>query len=241
MTERGVAAVTRDACSLAIGPSWLSWDGTALTFWIDEVTAPWPSRPLPARVRGKVKVTPEALTGRRFVLDRNGRHRWWPIAPCSHIEVELERPALSWSGSGYLDTNDGDEPLEAGFGHWDWARASLRGGKEAALLYDVVDRRGGRSNLALHTDASGRLSEVEPQKPVPLPRTLWRMPRATRAEDEGGAKVAATLEDTPFYARSLLSTKLFGETAPAIHESLSLDRFRTPIVKMMLPYRMPRR
>ena len=67
------------------------------------------------------------------------------------------------------------------------------------------------------------------------------MPRATRSEVEGGAKVAATLEDTPFYARSLLSTKLFGETAPAVHESLSLDRFRTPIVKMMLPYKMPRR
>jgi len=241
MTERGRGAVERDESAFRIGPSWMSWDGNCLTFWIDEMTVPWPSHPWPSRIRGKVRLYPAALTGRTFMLDQAGRHRWWPVAPCSRIEVELDRPGLSWSGSGYFDTNDGDEPLESCFSHWDWARACLGQGKEAALLYDLTDRRGRKMSLALHTDASGRIDEVQPLKPVRLPRTLWQMRRATRADAEGGASVNATLEDTPFYSRSLLSTNLFGQSALAIHETLSLDRFRSTLVKMMLPYRMPRR
>ena len=50
-----------------------------------------------------------------------------------------------------------------------------------------------------------------------------------------------TLEDTPFYTRSLLSARLLGERVAAVHESLSLDRFRTGWVQMLLPFRMPRR
>jgi carotenoid 1,2-hydratase len=52
--------------------------------------------------------------------------------------------------------------------------------------------------------------------------------------------VRRTLEDTPFYARSVLQTRLLGQDAIAVHESLSLDRFRNPIVQAMLPFRMPR-
>jgi carotenoid 1,2-hydratase len=234
MTERGEKAVARGSSAFLVGPSAMCWEGDRLVFHINEVTVPFPSR-----IRGTVRLIPEAVTERRFMLDPNERHRWWPVAPCSRIEVDLERPDLRWSGSGYFDNNDGDEPLEDGFTHWDWARASLDNGKSAALLYDVIDRKGQHSNLALRADPSGRVSEVEPPSPVRLPRTLWRMPRATRAE--GGASVKATLEDAPFYARSLLSTKLMGQEALAMHESLSLDRFRTGIVKAMLPFRMPRR
>ena len=50
-----------------------------------------------------------------------------------------------------------------------------------------------------------------------------------------------TLEDGPFYARSLLDTRLLGEPAMAVHESLSLQRFRAPWVQVLLPFRMPRR
>jgi carotenoid 1,2-hydratase len=52
--------------------------------------------------------------------------------------------------------------------------------------------------------------------------------------------VVATLQDTPFYARSVVSTEWYGTPATAMHESLSLDRFRTPWVQAMLPFRMPR-
>ena len=49
-----------------------------------------------------------------------------------------------------------------------------------------------------------------------------------------------TLEDAPFYARSVVSAKLLGEHVTLMHESLSLDRFRMPMVQAMLPFRMPR-
>ncbi len=236
MTERGRGAIDRDVSFYRIGPSHLRWDGNALTVWIDEITFP-----IPSRIRGSVRLIPHAMTDRRFVLDAKNRHRWWPVAPCSRIEVELERPALTWSGTGYFDMNDGDEPLEAGFRYWDWSRASFDRGRRAALLYDVISRDNRRQSLALRSDGSGALEEVEPPQTVKLGRTRWLMPRSTRADGEEGASVRATLEDTPFYARSELTTRLFGQEAPAMHESLSLDRFRTQIVKSMLPYRMPRR
>ncbi len=49
-----------------------------------------------------------------------------------------------------------------------------------------------------------------------------------------------TLEDTPFYARSLVGLRLIGERTVGVHESLSLDRVAHPIVRAMLPFRMPR-
>jgi carotenoid 1,2-hydratase len=64
--------------------------------------------------------------------------------------------------------------------------------------------------------------------------------RETRSDD-GAAVIARTFEDTPFYARSLARTSLAGESLACIHESLSLDRFANPLVKLMLPFRMPRR
>ena len=79
--------------------------------------------------------------------------------------------------------------------------------------------------------------EALPEPPrTPLPRTMWRLHRTTRGE----ARVAKTLEDTPFYARAVLAQRLFGEDVVGVHESLSLDRFKAPIVQAMLPFRMPR-
>jgi carotenoid 1,2-hydratase len=39
----------------------------------------------------------------------------------------------------------------------------------------------------------------------------------------------------------VLSSRLLGEEVNAVHESLSLDRFRTRWVQTLLPFRMPRR
>jgi carotenoid 1,2-hydratase len=236
MTERGCQFTARDEGEFRIGPSEVAWDGDALRFDIDEVATP-----LPFPVKGRVTLRPQALTAGPLTLDAAGRHRWWPVAPCSQIEVELDRPALRWSGSGYFDMNDGDEALQDGFSFWNWSRISLDGGKRAALLYDVIDRRGAANGLALHVDERGLVSRIEPPKPVRLPRTLWQMRRETRADESGGAKIRSTLEDTPFYTRSLLSTHILGQQAPAMHESLSLDRFRSRWVQALLPYRMPRK
>jgi carotenoid 1,2-hydratase len=236
MTERGEASVARDCETFELGPSRVFWDGDCLTFEIDER-----GTPLPLPVRGTVRLHVPAMTGGPLLLDAAGRHRWWPVAPSARIEVALDRPSARWSGSGYFDMNDGDEALEDGFSYWDWSRASLDGGRRAALLYDVTCRTGEKRGLALHVDERGDVEEIEQPRIQKLARTLWMMPRTTRAEAPGGARIVRTLEDTPFYTRSLLSTRLLGQQAPAIHESISLDRFRSRWVQALLPYRMPRR
>lgn len=234
MTERGRKQLHRDASALAIGPSRLSWDGDGLTIEIDERGAP-----LPRRIRGTVRVRPQVLTKAPMDLDAEGHHRWWPIAPESRVEVALEQPGLHWSGNGYLDSNSGDEPLEAGFRNWDWSRARLRQG--SAVLYDMCFRDGSRRSLALRFDRQGAMEPFEPPPAAALPRTFWwRIPRATQSEPGSQARVLETLEDTPFYARSTVRAQLLGESVTAFHESLSLTRFETRWVKLLLPFRMPR-
>ena len=221
MTERGRGSLSRTASTLTIGRSTLAWDGSSLLVEIDEVTAP-----LPSRIRGRVRLHPAAVTEHGVDLDGRGRHRWWPIAPKAEVEVALDQPSLRWSGTGYLDTNSGDEPLEAGFTRWDWSRAPLRRG--TAILYDAERRDGTRQATALHCHPSGAVEEFDPPPEAPLPRTFWRVARGTRADAGHGPTVAQTLEDAPFYARSVLRTHLLGEPATAMHESLSLDRFPAP-------------
>ena len=181
---------------------------------------------------------PAALPEASFGLDAAGRHRWRPIAPCSTIEVELTEPSLRWSGPAYFDINAGDEPLESAFSHWDWSRAITPAG--TAILYDVQRRSGDDLGIAMLVDQAGEVRMLDCPPATGLPKTLWRMPRTTRADAGHKPTVRHTLEDAPFYARSLLTSHLGGSPAVAIHESLSLDRFRTAWVKALLPFRMPR-
>ena len=232
LTERGRGAVARDAHTLCIGRSVLSWDGAALTIDIDEVTAP-----VPSRLRGRVRIEPAAIETRVRTLDTAGRHRWSPIAPCARAAVEFASPSRRWSGPAYFDTNDGDAPLERDFVQWHWCRAPLADG--TVVIYEAARRDGTATNLAMRYDTKGGVLDFEPPPPVRLPRTRWGIERPTRAD--GPARVVRTLEDAPFYSRSVLATTMFGEPAAAIHESLSLDRFAAPWVQAMLPFRIPRR
>ncbi|WP_019012950.1 hypothetical protein [Elioraea tepidiphila] len=234
MTERGAGALAREADRFVVGPSSLTWDGTALTIAIDEIAVP-----IPQRLRGTVRLFPTALTGHAETLDAAGRHRWRPIAPVCRVEVAMDRPALAWSGHGYWDANEGDEPLEDGFASWTWSRAPVGAG--AAVLYDAIRRDGSAVSLALRIRADGRVTPAEAPPEAGLPGTLWRIPRRTRADADATPGVLATLEDAPFYARSTLATRLYGQDTTAVHESLSLVRFRTRWVKLLLPFRMPRR
>jgi carotenoid 1,2-hydratase len=231
MTERGRIAIQRQASFLAIGPSSLAWDGNALTIDVNETTVPFPRR-----ITGRVRVSPRALTHIAYPLEARDQHRWWPIAPCACVEVELSRPALRWIGDGYLDSNFGTSPLERSFVRWDWSRAATRRG--ATVLYDIACRDGRERVLALQFDESGRAEEFAAPKRRALPPSGWRLARHTRSE--GAAHVIRTLENAPFYARSLIATRLRGEGVTAMHESLSLDRFDNPVVQLMLPFRMPR-
>ncbi|WP_183511917.1 carotenoid 1,2-hydratase [Methylobacterium brachythecii] len=233
MTERRKSALSRDAHGIAIGPSSLTWDGNELTIRVDERCAP-----IPRAIRGTIRVRPNGITKGAFTLDGSGEHRWWPLAPSSRVEIALEEPSAAWAGNGYFDTNDGDRPLAESFSRWNWCRADLSDG--AAILYDVERRDGSGQNLSLRFGRDGSRRDMRPPLAATLPATrFWRIPRPTRSDD-GRASVLRTFEDTPFYARSLLSATLAGEAAQPVHESLVLDRFTNPIVRLMLPFRMPR-
>ncbi len=233
MTERPRASTHRFSQALKIGPSLLSWDGNMLKVEIDEVTAPFPSR-----IRGEVRLYPTHLYGDQIALDPDSRHQWCPIAPCSHVEVDLKQPAIRWSGPGYLDANTGSGPLEDSFSGWTWSRAKIH--RDTAVIYDVMPRQGDDLAIAMRFDPAGRIEAFDPPPRRRLRATGWRIRRETRADKDCQPGVLRTLEDGPFYARSLLSSRMLGEDVTAIHESLSLDRFKSGLVKAMLPFRMPR-
>lgn len=234
MTERGRAQLEQSEETIAIGPSSLSWTGEGLHAHINEITVP-----IPGRVKGHIRLFPEARPAFHTALDTSRRHHWWPIAPHARVEAHFEEPALSWSGTGYFDTNWGNQPLEEGFRGWSWSRAPLEQG--AAIAYDVTERTGTKRSLAVHIDRRGRVEDFTPPPFHPLPGTLWRVPRAIRSELQAPPDLRMTCEDTPFYTRSVAETTLFGERAVAFHESLDLDRFDSLWVQMLLPFRMPRR
>jgi carotenoid 1,2-hydratase len=233
MTERGRRHLHRTTNTLSIGTSALTWQDDGLTIHIDETCAP-----IPRRLRGTVRVFPRLWPGASYSLDAEGQHRWSPLAPLARVEVALTQPAQHWSGEGYLDSNAGAVPLESSFRRWNWSRAPLRDG--AAILYDVVRRDGSTQNLSLRFDRAGRIDDLAAPAVIDLPRTGWRLPRGTRADAADGASVTTTFTDAPFYARSLLRTRIAGEQATAMHESLSMTRFTAPVVQAMLPFRMPR-
>ncbi|MGD8206627.1 MAG: carotenoid 1,2-hydratase [Thiohalocapsa sp.] len=236
MTERRAASLSQGVSALAIGPSSLQWHADeTLSVRFDEL-----GTPIPRRVRGRVDLTPTFVNDRAFSLHGNGRHYWRPIAPSARVEVELEQPALRWSGHAYFDRNWGEEPLEDGFVYWDWSRAGI--GEESVILYNMDRRHDGPLSLALRFAGDGGLSELESPPNHQLPRTpIWRVARASQADQGHPPRVVKTLEDTPFYSRSVLDSHVLGRPVTAVHESLSLERFRSPIVQHMLPYRMPRR
>ncbi len=171
---------------------------------------------------------------------RRGATSGQPLAPLARVDVAFADPDISWSGQGYLDSNHGSEPLEDGFADWQWSRAHLAGG-ETAVIYEGKLRSGDDFGMALRIGNDGNAEVCEMPGPIVLPRTNWRVDRLTRADTGHDARLRATWEDTPFYSRSALSSRMFGQNVVAVHESLSLDRFRSPVVQWMLPWRMPRK
>ncbi len=233
MTERGRSSLSRTAESLQIGPSGLRWDGKTLVAEIDEI-----STPVLRRLRGTIRLTPGAIQPQTFTLDAAGRHRWRPIAPQSWVEVEFDNPKLSWFGCAYFDTNSGDVALAEDFASWHWSRTAAANG--TTILYDVLRRDGTDLSLALRIDDAGRALPVAAPPVQRLPGTGWGIHRQTCADSGYTPTVLQTLENAPFYARSHIKTLINGAESEAIHESLSLDRFSAPWVRLLLPFRMPR-
>jgi len=231
MTERPNKAVSTSAEALNLGPSTVRFEDGALIYDIAERAAP-----IPFPVRGMVIIRPETEQSETFTLDANDRHVWRPIWPSARAEIRFEAPDAHWSGEAYVDSNAGLEPLEAGFTSWNWSRATTQDG--AAILYDSLRRDGSRHLLALDIGSDGTARRFVAPAPAPLPKTGWRVRRGTRSD--GAARVVQTLEDTPFYSRSLIETDLLGAPRLSMHESLDLTRFSSNWVKMLLPFRMPR-
>jgi len=237
MTERGAAALRRQAHTLSIGPSALHWDGSALTVTLDEWCVP-----LPRRLRGQLRLHPQALGAPSpLQLDSAGQHQWWPIAPCARIEVDLRDPGWRWQGHAYLDSNRGSVPLADSFASWQWARATLDA-QRSAVAYDALQPDGTARHIALQFDSQGGCQPVAapPMQALP-PGAVFRVARSQRSDAGQPPRVLATLEDTPFYNRSLVAAHWCGQPVVAMHESLDLARFGQPVVQAMLPFRMPRR
>ena len=232
MTERGSHALHQTPSTLSIGPNHLEWDGDALTIYVEETGSP-----IPSRVRGTIRLMPHALFPHSIDLDSKKRHRWTPIAPSACVEVDFDKPDCRWSGDGYFDSNRGDEPLEASIKKWTWSRANVKGG--TAVIFDVVERNGEQTPIAMQFSRTGGAREFTAPSKVRLPSTGWRIERCTRS-DNGIARCERTLEDTPFYSRSIVSTRWLDQSVTGMHESLNLDRFRSPIVQAMLRLRMRR-
>lgn len=234
MTERGVADVAVSPDTFVVGSSRLHWDGQQLTLHIDERTAPWGRR-----LRGVVRLRPAMLLDTSYPLDAAGRHRWCPVSPHASVEVDLQQPATRWSGTGYWDSNFGERPLAEDFVRWDWSRTELAAGR-SAVLYDAERTDGSRLALALAYESDGRVAPFAAPALQNLPRTAWLLQRQTRSDSVAGAQALQTLEDGPFYSRTVLRTRLLGEDATAVHESLDMRRWVRPVVQAMLPFRMPR-
>jgi carotenoid 1,2-hydratase len=232
MTERGRAAVVREPTHFGVGPSSMTWEDDVLVIKIDEVGVP-----IPQRIKGTVRIKPRFLCKETVTLEDTHNHCWMPIAPVCDVDVVFERPYVHWRGTAYLDSNWGSSPLETAFEYWTWSRTRLH--DSSVIYYDYTRISGERSAFALHIDGMGRGKRLTLPPQVNLPSTLWRVPRSTFSA--GSAQVIKTLEDTPFYSRSLIKLETQGETALSVHESLSLSRFRKPIIQAMLPFRMPRR
>ena len=233
MTERGRRHNARSRTDFVIGPSHLRWDGDALIIDINEVGVP-----IPHRVRGRVVIHPQQLFTFSTPLDAAGRHRWGPLAPRARVTVSLGSPAQQWQGTAYLDSNEGDEPLERAFTEWDWSRSPLADGS-TAVIYDVEPGQAHERLLALRFRPDGGIEPFDAPPIHRLPRTAWRLDRRLRSEH--APRVHESLEDTPFYQRATVHHRVLGEDSLAFHETLHVPRLVSPVVQAMLPWRMPRR
>jgi carotenoid 1,2-hydratase len=209
----------------------MRWDGDRLIAEICERTSPL-GRP----VQGTVTLRPELLSGLALQIDGRGEHRWWPVAPLARVEVDLPEPGVRFVGHGYYDVNAGQVPLEAAFDTWSWSRA--RSGDTAYLTYDAAELQGTRRSLAFKVSARGEVQDIAPVWSTPIGRTWFGLTPEARLDLGQHCRVVRSLEDGPFYARSLVSMRFDGQPVVAMHESLAAQRLRRGWVRWMVKHRM---
>jgi carotenoid 1,2-hydratase len=230
LTERGSNAVGRCRDRLTIGSSTMAWEGEHLVVRVDERSAPWGSP-----IRGTIRLTPAATSDLVVDLDPCGIHTWSPQIPIARVEVELDEPRVRFQGTGYFDMNRGSGALEDTFASWSWSRVTS--GERIAVAYDVTMRDGSERARSFTRQRGGELVEGKADGLVELRPTRFGLPRSARS-DGSPIEVVKTIEDGPFYARSVVRTTLGGESALGMHETISLDRFRSAWVRFLVPFRM---
>ncbi len=235
MTDRGDSALRQSPHSLTVGPSALHWRNGQLIIDIDEISSP----PLVSRVRGRMTLTPSAVTGVELPLTPEGSHIWRPFAPTCTIDVDLDAKGWRWIGHGYFDANFGTRALEQDFDYWTWGRFPTQQG--GTCFYDAKRRDGSTLSAALRFDTDGTAQSIAIPPKAALPRSLWQVRRETRADFGHTPRQVQNMLDAPFYSRSAVQTCLNGETTTGVHEALDLRRFRSPLLKPMLAVRVPRR
>jgi carotenoid 1,2-hydratase len=238
MAEHDGLVSHRSAHALGVGNSVIERRDDGLELRFDERTSPFP-RPVSKRLSGTIRVRSAESPGADAVsLDAAGRHRWWPVAPRASVEVSVPSLGLRFSGDGYHDANAGDEPLGAAFRSWSWGRWHL--GKRTIISYDVALRDGGARGRMLSARAGG-FDDVTGHAAIHrVARTGFGLPLRAAGDASARPRGTRVLEDAPFYARALTSTRLFGEETTGVIETLDLDRFAAPWVRFLLPFRARR-
>jgi carotenoid 1,2-hydratase len=239
MSEHDGRAAPKSADVLTIGASTVTRSGDGLTLEFEDRTSPFP-RLISRQLRGTVRVRSRSAQGCAPVsLDDGGRHRWWPVSPRAHVEVDVPSLGLRFAGAGYHDVNQGTEPLSSAFGTWSWGRWHLR--SRTVIAYDAFERNGRAHERLLVMDEDGR--SVDPPNAFgrsTVGRSRWWLPVGTPHDAGTRPDLTRRLEDAPFYARSLVTTTLFGERSVGVAETLDLHRFDRTLVQRMLPYRSRR-
>nr|WP_304522399.1 carotenoid 1,2-hydratase [Cognatishimia sp. MH4019] len=235
MTDRGRDALQQTNDTFTVGPSSMRWEGGNLVIDINEVSSP----PLISRVRGRVIVTPSAVTQVELPLTEDGSHVWRPFAPSSHIRVELDREGWEWEGHGYFDANFGTRALEQDFDYWTWGRYPVEDG--SVCFYDATRRDGTDLAIGVHFDHDGNARVMNAPPKVGFRRSLWGVKRETRADAGYKPHQVKNMLDAPFYSRSAVKIQYAGEETVGVHEALDLNRFRGPWLMPMLAVRVPRR
>lgn len=244
MTERNQASLDASAQRLAIGKSYLQLDSDTLESGKLRVVIDEVAMPVPMRVQGEITIDLPGYDLQPKPLDRQNAdealHFWQPIAPKTRINVSFNKPDLSWQGDAYVDSNYGDVPLEESFTSWVWSRSHAPD-NTTSVVYDVIDRQGSASTRSFRYSLDGSESDSDAPQMHKLASTrYWRIPREARTAAGARIENLQTLEDTPFYSRSRFVEHHTHGQQVTMHESLYLDRFDTPWVRTLLPFRMPR-
>ena len=238
-------SLERSADGLGLGRNSIEWQGDELVIRIDD-QRPWSQ----GRVQGEIRVQARRRFAPCIDLAGNGEHEWFPVSPASPATVRMSKPGLSFEGTAYHDVNRGTRALERDFVEWDWSRLTpgthgTPSSTSGVITYDVVTRdqpdTHHRRAFAFDDDHGLRKVDTAGTKLLDGGRAFWGVSRRPVGDEGSLPQHRRTLEDSPFYTRSLISTTMHGRPYHGVHESLRLDRFVEPVVQCMLPFRIRRR